>query len=224
MTNTALKVYHNYEISPCKRYGEPDSPGKFYFEVCEPEEADVWTLYGHLGGEGVEAIGDFSTREAAEQVYSRITGLQFSGSYQADSRLRAMHAAPELLLQLRLLIDHRETPPHALSERLRKLRIQEAREVHVRATALPASPAGIASPGEKSQLPPDPEGMNGRRADWAGLAIAAFMAATGTDLEDAMPDLLADLMHWSDRAGYDFDTALDRARDHYGAETLGVVP
>jgi hypothetical protein len=73
-------------------------------------------------------------------------------------------------------------------------------------------------------LPPDPEGMNERRAAWAGLAIAAFMAATGTDLGDALPDLLADLMHWSDRTGYDFDAALERARDHYEVETLEEAP
>ena len=95
-----MKVFDNYEISPCRRFEEPDSPGKFYFEVCEPEEADVWTLYGHIDGEGVQAIGDFSTREAAEQVYTRITGEPFTGSYQADARLRMMHAGPKLLKAL----------------------------------------------------------------------------------------------------------------------------
>ena len=98
MTNTAtLKVFDNYEISPCRRYEEPDSPGRFYFEVCEPSEADVWTLYGHIKGEGVEAIGDFATCHDAEEIYSRIIGEPFTGSYQAGPRLRLMHAAPALL-------------------------------------------------------------------------------------------------------------------------------
>ena len=92
-----MKVFDNYEISPCKRYEEPDSPGKFYFEVCEPHEADVWTLYGHINGEGVQAIGDFATREHAEEVFFRITGLKFTGSYGADAHLRVMHAGPKLL-------------------------------------------------------------------------------------------------------------------------------
>jgi hypothetical protein len=92
-----MKVYDNYEVSPCTRTEEPDKPGHFYFEVCEPPEADVWTLYGHIHGQGVEAIGDFSSRQHAEQVYYRITGQPFSGSYQADARLRVMHAAPRLL-------------------------------------------------------------------------------------------------------------------------------
>lgn len=70
-------------------------------------------------------------------------------------------------------------------------------------------------------LPPDPEGMNDNRAAWAGLAIAAFQAATGTDGEDVLCDLLADLMHWADRHGYDFSAALDRALHHYEEETSG---
>lgn len=68
-------------------------------------------------------------------------------------------------------------------------------------------------------LPPDPDGKNDDRAAWAGAALAKFMVLTGTDLEDAVGDLLTDLMHWSDRNNYDFDAALDRARFHYKAET-----
>lgn len=70
-----------------------------------------------------------------------------------------------------------------------------------------------------SQLPPDPEGMNDRRAEWAAAALRAFMEATGTDEEDALGDLLADLMHWADRNNFDFESALDRARSHYVEET-----
>jgi hypothetical protein len=72
-------------------------------------------------------------------------------------------------------------------------------------------------------LPPDPEGMNDDRAEWAGEAIETFMARTGTDFEDSLGDLLADLMHWCDRQSFDFNLALDRARDHYLEET-GAMP
>jgi hypothetical protein len=71
----------------------------------------------------------------------------------------------------------------------------------------------------KNQLPPDPEGMNGGRAAWAGKALKAFRKATGTDEDAALPDLLADLMHWCDRNGQDWDAALGRAYDHYREET-----
>lgn len=71
------------------------------------------------------------------------------------------------------------------------------------------------------KLPPDPESMNHKRAAWAGTAINAFIAETGTDEENAIGDLLGDLMHWCDRNGYDMDAALERARGHYEAETGG---
>jgi hypothetical protein len=48
------------------------------------------------------------------------------------------------------------------------------------------------------------------------------MKETGTDQEAALGDLLADLMHWTDRNGQDFDAALDRARGHYEAETVAL--
>jgi hypothetical protein len=100
-----MKTYDNYEIHPCRRYEEPDSPGKFYFEVCEPNVADVWTLYGHFTGEGVEAIGDFATCEYAEETFSRITGIPSGSARDVAARLRVMHAGPRLLEALECLLD-----------------------------------------------------------------------------------------------------------------------
>jgi hypothetical protein len=71
----------------------------------------------------------------------------------------------------------------------------------------------------RPDLPPDPDGMNDDRSAWAGYALALFMQVTGTEEVDALGDLLADLMHWADRKGYDFDAALHCARSHYEAET-----
>jgi hypothetical protein len=70
-------------------------------------------------------------------------------------------------------------------------------------------------------LPPDPEGMNDDRAEWAHSAIRQFQCATGTDWQDTLSDLLGDLMHFADRQGFSFDAELDRARMHYAAETMG---
>jgi hypothetical protein len=78
----------------------------------------------------------------------------------------------------------------------------------------------IPVPPVPSPLPPDPEGMNEARSGWAAQAIDAFREATGTDEQDALGDLLVDMMHWADRRHHDFDAALLRARDHYEAETL----
>jgi len=68
-------------------------------------------------------------------------------------------------------------------------------------------------------LPPDPDGLNDDRAHWASAALHCFQRETGTDDDDALCDLLCDLMHWSDRNYFDFDAALFRARMHYDAET-----
>ena len=68
-------------------------------------------------------------------------------------------------------------------------------------------------------LPPDPERLNRNRARWAAAALAEFRRQTGADLEDAVSDLLADLMHWCDRLGQEFPQELRRARYHYEEET-----
>jgi hypothetical protein len=87
------------------------------------------------------------------------------------------------------------------------------------ATIQPNGEAGSHSAGQGHTLPPDPENMNGDRAKWAKAALRAFRKATSADEEEALGDLLCDLMHWSDRNNMDFDAALDRARMHYEAET-----
>ena len=69
--------FDDYEIQPCRRYCEADEPDRAFVEPCEPFEADFWTVYGHIPGEGVQAIGDFDTREHAEEVFARITGRSY---------------------------------------------------------------------------------------------------------------------------------------------------
>lgn len=71
----------------------------------------------------------------------------------------------------------------------------------------------------RKRLPKDPERMNNRRADWAETSINAFENETLTDREDALCDLLADLMHWCDRNATDFAHELSRAAWHYDEET-----
>jgi hypothetical protein len=78
------------------------------------------------------------------------------------------------------------------------------------------------------RLPPDIDGMNDERADWAGEALAAFarvtrMDSAGEDAATILSDLLGDLLHWCDRHDLDFEEQLERARGHYAAET-GAAP
>jgi hypothetical protein len=74
-------------------------------------------------------------------------------------------------------------------------------------------------PRRAKALPPDPEERNENRARSAGAALEAFHQQTGADFEHAVSHLLANLMHWCDRAGQDFQDALCRAQLHYEDET-----
>jgi hypothetical protein len=92
-------VYDNYEISGCHRIddGGLPNPEGTSIETCDDGEAQFWALYGHITGQGVEAIGDFHSREAADEVFYRITGEAYGSHEQVVNRLRLMHAAPLLL-------------------------------------------------------------------------------------------------------------------------------
>jgi hypothetical protein len=74
-----MKPFDAYEIHGCQQIdaaGNPDKCGA-YIETCPDDQAMFWSLYGHIPGEGVMAIGDFISREAAEEVYFRIKGRHF---------------------------------------------------------------------------------------------------------------------------------------------------
>ena len=46
-------------------------------EQVEDAEADFWSLFGHIPGQGLDCIGDFATREHAEEIFARITGRRY---------------------------------------------------------------------------------------------------------------------------------------------------
>jgi hypothetical protein len=68
-------------------------------------------------------------------------------------------------------------------------------------------------------LPPDPEERNENRARSADAVLEMFQWQTDADIEDALSDLLANLMHWCDRFGQDFQKEFRRAQNHYREET-----
>lgn len=69
------------------------------------------------------------------------------------------------------------------------------------------------------ELPPDPDGENDNRALWAEKALLAFRKITGTEAEDAVSDLLCNLMHFCDRDGQNFRREFERSQRHYTDET-----
>jgi len=66
---------------------------------------------------------------------------------------------------------------------------------------------------------PDPEGMNGVRADWAHEALSAFRKACRGDAENAVADLICNLGHWCDRNGFDFEHEIRSGFGMYEEET-----
>jgi len=61
--------------------------------------------------------------------------------------------------------------------------------------------------------------MNAQRSLWAGTALAVHQKDTGADDDAILWELLANLMHWTDRNGKDFDEALVEARGLYEIDT-----
>ena len=65
-----------YEIHGVREFGRGKSR---YCEQVADEEAQFWSLYGHIPGQGLECIGDFKSRDCAEEIYARITGESYRG-------------------------------------------------------------------------------------------------------------------------------------------------
>ena len=62
-----ITPFDAYEIHGCKDYDG-------FVEQVEDDEAEFWSIYGHIPGQGLECIGDFKTRPAAEEVLQCIEG------------------------------------------------------------------------------------------------------------------------------------------------------
>ena len=89
-----MKSFDIYEIHGVHEFSDD---GRTFCEQVPDDQATFWTLYGHIDGEGVEAIGDFATRQHAEETFQRITGIPFAGTSEVVARVRLMHAGPKLL-------------------------------------------------------------------------------------------------------------------------------
>ena len=72
--------FDDYEIHGMKRLPcqgqEEESIGRIIndCEQVSDAEAQFWSLFGHIPGRGLDCIGDFATREHAEEILARITG------------------------------------------------------------------------------------------------------------------------------------------------------
>jgi hypothetical protein len=69
-------IYHYdaLEIHPCAVIGR-DLFRRDIVEQCEPKEAHVWTVYGHLRNGGVHDFEDFPTEADAIAFHDRLIGI-----------------------------------------------------------------------------------------------------------------------------------------------------
>jgi len=76
-----LTPFDAYEISGVREFG---SGAERYCEPVPDADAEFWSLYGHIPGQGVECIGNYKSRKAAEEMYARITGRPFCNRQPPD--------------------------------------------------------------------------------------------------------------------------------------------
>lgn len=83
-----------YEIQRVGEFYDPH--GDRYCEVLAPDmDADpcdndelshvFWTLYGHIPGQGVDAIADRESKRLCAELYQRITGCELPDGFDPDS-------------------------------------------------------------------------------------------------------------------------------------------
>jgi hypothetical protein len=71
------------------------------------------------------------------------------------------------------------------------------------------------------EIEPAPERVtNAHRAKWAEACVSVFIQHTGCDNEDALGDLLCDLMHWAVQRNFALYAALESALGHFEAELV----
>jgi hypothetical protein len=75
-SGTEITRFDDYEIHGVREYVQGD--GRKHCEQVPDEDAQFWSLYGHIPGQGLECLGDFKTRKHAEEVYARITGRRYA--------------------------------------------------------------------------------------------------------------------------------------------------
>jgi hypothetical protein len=81
--------FDDYEVHGVREFGRGKNR---HFEQVSDEEAQFFSLFGHIPGQGLDCIGDFKTRALAEEVYARITGRPYRGGKALAAIARAAEA------------------------------------------------------------------------------------------------------------------------------------
>jgi hypothetical protein len=68
--------FDGLEVAPCRDEMDPDAPEELgpCYEQCTREQAEIWSVYGHIPEGGVECLEDFED-EAAALAFARTAVL-----------------------------------------------------------------------------------------------------------------------------------------------------
>ena len=81
--------FDDYEVHGVREFKRG---AKGYCQQVPDEQAHFWSLYGHIPGQGLDCIGDFKSRTAAEEAYARITGRPYrDGTPPASENVIDVH-------------------------------------------------------------------------------------------------------------------------------------
>ena len=56
----AIRDYDALEVHPCRTIANTDA-----VEICQPDDAESWSVYGHCRTGGIEFLEDFATEAEA---------------------------------------------------------------------------------------------------------------------------------------------------------------
>jgi len=80
------KPFDAYEVHGCRpTVGYSEEPPHFIecMEQCDDADAEIWSLYGHITGEGLHCIADFTSLEDAEAVLELIKQAEARRNWNA---------------------------------------------------------------------------------------------------------------------------------------------
>jgi hypothetical protein len=67
---STIRDFDGLEIWPCCVVGFSDDQP--ITEICEPDQAEFWTVHGHRREGGITALQDFESSEAARSFADRL--------------------------------------------------------------------------------------------------------------------------------------------------------
>jgi hypothetical protein len=71
MSEELLKKFDAFEVHPvCEVNPHFTGEVKRTYEICDPEDAETWSVYGHLIKGGIDCLCDCPTKEIAEVIYT----------------------------------------------------------------------------------------------------------------------------------------------------------